>query len=137
VKRWLKAVLGWIAFHSGLYRRFFRNRAVVVLFHRVDDRYRDNPISCTRAEFAAYLRFFRRFFRVLTLEELLARLRDGRDLGGHVVITFDDGYLDNYRNAAPELLRHGLPAAFLSRPSSLPPNAYRGGMLSGGFPPSG
>jgi len=112
VKRWLKAVLGWIAFNSGLYRRFFRNRAVVVLFHRVDDRYRDNPISCTRAEFAAYLRFFRRFFRVLTLEELLARLRDGRDLGGHVVITFDDGYLDNYRNAAPELLRHGLPACF-------------------------
>jgi len=112
MKRRLKAVFGWIAFHSGLYRRFFRNRAVVVLFHRVDDRYRGNPISCTRAQFAAFLRFFRRFFRVVSLGELLVRLRDGENLGGHLVITFDDGYLDNHRNAAPELLLHGLPACF-------------------------
>ena len=47
-----------------------------------------------------------------TLGELLARLSDGKDLGGHLVITFDDGYLDNYRNAAPELRRNGLPACF-------------------------
>jgi len=112
MRRWLKTVLGWIAYHSGLYRRFFRDRALVVLFHRVDDRYRGNPISCTRTEFAAFLRFFRRFFNVLTLEELLARLRDGKDLGGYLVITFDDGYLDNHNNAAPELIRHGLPACF-------------------------
>jgi peptidoglycan/xylan/chitin deacetylase (PgdA/CDA1 family) len=108
----LKAVLGWMAFRSGLYRRFFRNRAVIVLFHRVDDRYRGNPLSCTRAQFVVFLRFFRRFFRVVSLEELLERLRDGKGLGGYMVITFDDGYLDNYRNAAPELIRHGLPACF-------------------------
>ncbi len=112
MKRRLKAMLGWIAFNSGLYQRFFRNRAVVVLFHRVDDRYRGNPISCTRAEFAAFLRFFRRFFRVVPLEELIARLRNGEDLGGHMTITFDDGYRDNYRYAAPELRRLGLPACF-------------------------
>lgn len=71
----LKAVLGWIAFHSGFYRRLFRNRALVVLFHRVDDRYRGNPISCTRAQFVEFLRFFRRFFRVVSLAELLTRAR--------------------------------------------------------------
>ena len=29
-----------------------------------------------------------------------------------VVVTFDDGYLDNYLSALPLLLRHGIPAAF-------------------------
>jgi peptidoglycan/xylan/chitin deacetylase (PgdA/CDA1 family) len=112
MKRRLKAMLGWIVFNTGLYQRFFRNRAVVVLFHRVDDRYPGNPISCTRAQFEAFVRFFRRFFRVVPLEELLARLRNGEDIGGRMTITFDDGYRDNYRYAAPELRRLGLPACF-------------------------
>jgi peptidoglycan/xylan/chitin deacetylase (PgdA/CDA1 family) len=112
MKREFKAVLGWLAFNTGVYRRFFRNRAIIVLFHRVDDRLRGNPLSCTREEFTRFLRFFRTFFQVLTLEELLTRMRHGREIGGKLVITFDDGYLDNYRNAAPELRRQGLPACF-------------------------
>ena len=112
MKRRFKALLGWIAFHSGLYQRFFRNRAVIVLFHRVDDRHRGKPLTCTPAEFAAFLRFFRRFFCVVPLKELLARLRDGESLSGHLTITFDDGYLDNHRSAAPELRRYELPACF-------------------------
>ena len=112
MKRRIKAVLGWLAFHSRLHRLFFKNRAVVVLFHRVDDRDADNPLSCSRAEFAAFADFFRRFFTVIPLSDLLERLARGDDLSGRLVITFDDGYLDNYRNAAPELRRRGLPACF-------------------------
>ena len=112
MRRSLKAVLGWMAFRSGVYRRYLRDRAVIVLFHRVDDRYADNPISCSSAQFARFLGFFRRFFQVVSLEQLLARLRDGKSLGGYMAITFDDGYLDNHRTAAPALARHGLPACF-------------------------
>ncbi len=112
VKRRLKAVLGWLIFRLGFHRRLLAGRAVVVLFHRVDDRYPGNPITTTRGEFAAYLKFFERFFTVISLAELLKRLERGDDLNADLVITFDDGYLDNYGDAAPLLARHGLPACF-------------------------
>jgi peptidoglycan/xylan/chitin deacetylase (PgdA/CDA1 family) len=110
--RSVKTLLGYLCFHTGLYRLFVRNRAVITLFHRVDDRYGGNPISCTRAEFESYCRFFRRFFHVVTLEELLARLAAGRPVDRLLVITFDDGYLDNRAFAAGALRQLGLPACF-------------------------
>ena len=112
LKAWVKTGLGWVVFHLGIHRWLSRGRAVIVLFHRVDDRYPGTPINSTRSEFEAFLKFFKRFYIVISLEELLERLRDGRDLSNRVVITFDDGYLDNYRDAAPLLARHGLPACF-------------------------
>lgn len=112
MKRWIKAFLGALLFHSGLYRRQIRGRAVIVLFHRVDDRLGGNPISCTQAEFRAFTAFFRRFFTVVSLEELLGRLAAGRDVGGCLVITFDDGYRDNQALAAPRLASLGLSACF-------------------------
>lgn len=112
MKRALKAALGRVAYGTGLYRRFFRRKAVVVLFHRVDDRYPGNPISCTAAEFRAYCDFFRRYFIVVPLAELLAKLERGEDVSRHLVITFDDGYKDNHDIAAAELRARGLPATF-------------------------
>ncbi|MGH7671036.1 MAG: polysaccharide deacetylase family protein [Gemmatimonadaceae bacterium] len=111
-KAWVKSGLGWLVFHLGVHRLLTDGRAIIVLFHRVDDRYSGTPISSTRPEFAAFLRFFKRFYTVISLGELLARLRRGEDVGNCLVITFDDGYLDNYRDAAPLLASYGLPACF-------------------------
>lgn len=112
MKRYLKTLLGRIAYHSGLYKLFLQNKAVIVLFHRVDDHLKGNPISCTSDEFRAYCRFFRKYFRVVSLGELLQTVASGGDLSGLLVITFDDGYKDNYELAAKELVRLGLPACF-------------------------
>ena len=112
LRRRVKSVLGWLAYRSGLYRRFWRDRALIVFFHRVDDRYPNDQNTTTRAEFRAYCDFFARHFVVVSLGELLERLRAGADVSRHVVITFDDGYRDNLRNAAPELRQRGLPACF-------------------------
>ncbi|HEX6534663.1 MAG TPA: polysaccharide deacetylase family protein [Gemmatimonadaceae bacterium] len=112
MKREIKSVLGRLAYATGLYRRHFRGKAVIVLFHRVDDRYAGNPISCTVGEFRAYCDFFRRYFIVVPLAELLAKLERGDDVSRHLVITFDDGYKDNHDVAAVELERRGLPATF-------------------------
>ena len=112
MKRKLKSWAGRILYGSGLYRRWFRNRAVIVLFHRVDDRLRDDPISCTVDEFRASCEFFKRYFRVISLPELLDRLQRGDDISRCLVVTFDDGYLDNYTNAGRVLKELSLPACF-------------------------
>jgi len=112
MRRRLKALLGLLCYRSGLYRLFFRDKAVIALFHRVDDRLAGNPISCTAAEFRAFCDFFGRYFRVVSLQTLLTKLGRGEDVSGHLVITFDDGYRDNLETAAVELERRRLPACF-------------------------
>ena len=112
MKRRFKALLGAIAFRTALYRLFFRNKAIIALFHRVDDRYPHNDITCTRERFAAYCAFFSKYFVPVSLSEFLRKLKRGEDISRHVVITFDDGDLDNHDIAAVELRRFGLPACF-------------------------
>ena len=112
MKRQLKSVLGAVVYGTGMHRLILGDRAVIALFHRVDDRLRGNPITCTIDEFRAYCRFFARHFTVVSLGQLVAKLTRGDSVGGHLVITFDDGYRDNAGPAAAELERLGLPACF-------------------------
>lgn len=112
MKRRIKTVLGALAYRTGLYQRFWRNRAAIVLFHRVDDRYPGDPISCSEAEFRRYCDFFWKYFTVVSLTTLLEKLERGDDVSRHLVITFDDGYKDNHDVAAAELRKRRLPATF-------------------------
>lgn len=112
MKRQIKHALALGLYGSRAYRRFFHDKAVIILYHRVDDRLKGNPISCTVAEFEACCSFFRRYFTVVPLGTLLERLARGEDISCHLVITFDDGYKDNIKTAAPVLRQFGLPATF-------------------------
>lgn len=106
-----KTVLGWLLFRSGMYRLLTRGKAFIVLFHRVDDRYAGNPISCTAAEFNNYCQFFSRYFQTASASELVGLLENNGDLSGRLVITFDDGYADNVE-AGATMRRHGLQGCF-------------------------
>jgi peptidoglycan/xylan/chitin deacetylase (PgdA/CDA1 family) len=107
-----KAVAGWIIFRTGLYRALRRNEAVIVVFHRVNDTDRNDPLTYTTRKFEAFVRFFGRFFEVVPLTELLRRLETGVGLAACLAITFDDGYQGNATIAAPILARHGQRACF-------------------------
>jgi peptidoglycan/xylan/chitin deacetylase (PgdA/CDA1 family) len=112
VARRTKAVAGWVIFRSGLFNRLRRDEAVIVLFHRVNDAYGSDVLTVTNRKFEAFVRFFGRFFDVISLDDLLRRLSQGEDLRGKLAITFDDGYRGNATMAAPILERHGQRACF-------------------------
>jgi peptidoglycan/xylan/chitin deacetylase (PgdA/CDA1 family) len=107
-----KAVAGWIIFRTRLYRLLRRNEAVIVVFHRVNDTDRNDPLTYSTRKFEDFVRFFGRFFEVIPLSELLRRLETGVGLAACLVITFDDGYQGNATIAAPILARYGQRACF-------------------------
>jgi peptidoglycan/xylan/chitin deacetylase (PgdA/CDA1 family) len=108
----IKARIGAGIFGARVHTVLLRQSAVVIAFHRVDDRLKGNPIGCTLREFRRFCDFFKRHFDVVRTGEIVNRLNTGDDISGLLSITFDDGYLDNYLNAAPELEARGLPATF-------------------------
>jgi len=82
----------------------------ILTFHRVNDD--DDPFMPAMATrlFAARIEHIARHYTVLTVEELVARLREGRVPRKALALSFDDGYRDNLTHAAPILARCGLPA---------------------------
>jgi peptidoglycan/xylan/chitin deacetylase (PgdA/CDA1 family) len=111
-KNRLKDLLGRVASATGLYTRQFRTKMVVVAFHRVNDWMPEDGITCSPEWFERFCGFFAEHFDVVPLSEQVAGCRAGRQMGGTLSITFDDGYEDNFEVAAPILRRLGLPATF-------------------------
>jgi peptidoglycan/xylan/chitin deacetylase (PgdA/CDA1 family) len=91
-----------------------RPALVVLGYHRVAlDAPPFSPLTLTPADFAIEIAHFARACDVWPLGRVAAWLAGRETLRRDtVVISFDDGYADNHRNAAPILERHGLPATF-------------------------
>lgn len=45
---------------------------------------------------------------MLSMEQMIDGFKNGKDMGKAVVLTFDDGYMDNYTNVFP-LLKNIMP----------------------------
>jgi peptidoglycan/xylan/chitin deacetylase (PgdA/CDA1 family) len=90
-----------------------RQHVVVLLYHRVNDDMRDT-LTTGIERFESHLDWLRTHCHVIRIEDFLDGRVNHRSLRPLVAITFDDGYLDNVRYAAPILERHGLPATFFA-----------------------
>jgi peptidoglycan/xylan/chitin deacetylase (PgdA/CDA1 family) len=90
-----------------------KSRLSVMIFHRVlagpDPLFPEEPDAVA---FEARMRWVKDWFNVLPLDEAVRCLREGRLPERPLAITFDDGYADNARIAAPILRRLGIPATF-------------------------
>lgn len=93
------------------------DRAVVLRYHSVSEMNADSEIyrcpfiAVTPRTFERQMRMLAGRYVVVPMSLLVARLAAGQPFGPRTVaITFDDGYMDNYRFALPVLARLGLPA---------------------------
>ena len=85
----------------------------ILIYHRVlskADHFR--PSEPTVEQFAKQMQFIQNNFEVLPLAEAVEQLKRDELSDRAISITFDDGYKDNYENAAPILNKLGLTATF-------------------------
>lgn len=86
---------------------------VILMYHRVHDATTDPWDLCVgAAHFGEQMEYLRRHHAVLSLRRLKELLAAGRLPRRAVVLTFDDGYVDNRLHAKPTLERWDLPATF-------------------------
>ncbi len=112
MKESVKSAIGLTVFASSLSGVLLRKTAVVVAFHRVRNTPTLEGLTVSIPVFERYCQFFKDYFQVVSLRELVSRLEGGQKLNRELAITFDDGYEDNFENAAPVLERLSLPATF-------------------------
>lgn len=111
-------ILARLYYSSGLPLIRHRGRVVILTYHRVvsnDMVQMDHiqPGMYVRGQsFEAHVAYLRKRFTIISLEELLdlwqtSRLKRDRS---YCVITFDDGWQDNYQFAFPVLAKYHVPA---------------------------
>jgi peptidoglycan/xylan/chitin deacetylase (PgdA/CDA1 family) len=86
-------------------------------YHRIGEPTQDlfdpNVFSCNEAVFEEHLKFYKSNFDVITIDELNALSNTKKRLNDRfALITFDDGYIDNYTLAYPLLKKNNVPAVF-------------------------
>ncbi|GLX78200.1 hypothetical protein tinsulaeT_15400 [Thalassotalea insulae] len=96
---------------------FLPNGVYCFNYHRIGDEEKSafdpNVFSCTEQRFEQHIKFFNDKFVPISVEQLIEKIENNTKLDKkYALITFDDGYIDNYEVAYPILKRYNTPAAF-------------------------
>jgi len=89
---------------------------IALLYHRIKEKDEDSDllptlINASPEEFEKEIKFLIKNFNVISSDDVINNLKDDKPLPEKsMVITFDDGYRDNYLNAFPVLKKYKAPA---------------------------
>jgi peptidoglycan/xylan/chitin deacetylase (PgdA/CDA1 family) len=90
--------------------RAAQSRFAILCYHRVGQGGVPLYSGLPTVAFEAQMRYLRRHYRVVSLDQALCEMSESRSTAPAVAITFDDGYADLYTHAFPVLQRYGIPA---------------------------
>lgn len=104
--------LGFLDVYASLRRKLTKSQVAILMYHRVSpkqDNWSFEPIN--PQSFERQMQYFCRSCEILSLDKLAQYIQQGKSLPEKaVVITFDDGYKDNYLYAYPILKKYHVPA---------------------------
>src|SRR5262245_21672776 len=100
-----------LRYYAKRLRSYIARNSLVLLYHRVADLDTDPfSLSVTPDNFSEQMKVLRKVCNPISLRELSEGLRNQRIKRRSVVVSFDDGYADNFHNAKPILERYEIPA---------------------------
>ena len=114
LKKIIKIVVCIITACTG-YQRICRNKInkkglTILTYHSISNGIEPDE-TVTPEEFEKQLQYIKENYKVISLEEAVEYIQtDIEKISGSIVITFDDGYSDNYRYAYPLLKKYNFPA---------------------------
>ena len=71
----------------------------ILMYHRIIQSEKYDQLSVSPELFSEQMKFLSENYRVISIKEAIDKLEKGKYSGNEVVITFDDGYMDNYTEA--------------------------------------
>lgn len=109
LKRWAVVLVILVAAYGIMSRAY---STPVLMYHHVDERWQEWKLSVSPASFARQMEFLKAHrYKVLSLSEYVDILKNKKPIPKKsVVITFDDGYDNNFTEAFPVLKKMEFPA---------------------------
>lgn len=101
----------WMPVLNRLHGRTGNQRVIILLYHRVSDQFRDH-VTVGIERFDQHMAYVAKHFVTVSLKEIVEGKIPRNTTKPVIAVSFDDGYLDNYENAAPILLKHQVPCTF-------------------------
>jgi hypothetical protein len=118
MKSAVRQILGSSVYYSGLYRNLLRGKTIILAYHRVlskremDEMYIQPGMYVSQDVFEKQMQFLKEYFTVVSFGELLDlwKQKTYDPNKRYCVITFGDGWLDNYLYTFSVLKKYQIPA---------------------------
>ncbi|MCW8909307.1 MAG: polysaccharide deacetylase family protein [Gammaproteobacteria bacterium] len=132
IKNTLRKIIAWGYYYSGFYKIYHKGKIHILMYHRVL-KDTDGAISeiqpgmyVTESVFESQMKYLSKHYKLISIIELLELWKNGQYSKDtkYCVVTFDDGWIDNYQNAYPILRKYEIPATIFVTTSLIGTNNW-------------